>query len=118
MTYAGGKQEEGVNESLPDRCEPSPSGGLAFDPAEFLHYVEDFDLTESEALELIRYLYGLMYDFARIGFGLDPVQQIVGSFVKSASAQAVNEVKSKLISKRTEFEEAAMPLAAMDSEDA
>ena len=117
MTKDAGIKKQGVNNSLPEKSEQSPAGGAVFDAREFLQYVKDFDLTEEQALELITLVYQTMFDFARLGFGLDPVQQIVGAFAENASDEADGAIEWENSSATGEFEEAAMLMAAQDGDE-
>lgn len=52
-----------------------PGLGLHFDPAKFLQYVEEEDLTEEQATVLLRAIWDIIVAFVDLGFGLSPVQQ-------------------------------------------
>ena len=57
--------------------EPRETGfaPLRFDPAEYMHYVEDMDLTEDQAIELLRAIWAINVAWVDLGFGINPIQQ-------------------------------------------
>lgn len=57
--------------------EPKETGfaPLRFDPAEYMHYVEDMDLTEAQAIELLRVIWAINVAWVDLGFGINPIQQ-------------------------------------------
>lgn len=117
MVNDAGIKNERVNNSLPETSEQSPAGGPVFDAKQFLQYLKDFDLTEEQALELVTLVYQTMFDFARLGFGLDPVQQIVGAFAEKASDEVDGAIEWENSSATGKFEEAAMLMAAQDGDE-
>lgn len=48
---------------------------LQFDPAEFLHFIEDEDISEADAVALLEVIWQIMVAFVDLGFGIHPVQQ-------------------------------------------
>lgn len=50
---------------------------LHFDAREFLQYVEDENLTEAQALELLGVIWEIVVAFVDLGFGLSPIQHVV-----------------------------------------
>lgn len=47
-----------------------------FDPGEYMEYVEDFELSEEQKIELLKTLWEITAAFARWGYGIDSVQFI------------------------------------------
>ena len=46
-----------------------------FDPAEYAHYVKDYELAEAQQRELLEAIWTVVVGFVDLGFGLHPVQQ-------------------------------------------
>ena len=40
-----------------------------------MHYVEDMDLTEAQAIELLRAIWAINVAWVDLGFGINPIQQ-------------------------------------------
>ena len=58
-----------------DRSNLASLGNVAkFDPSEYMEYVEDFELSEEQKIELLRTLWEITAAFARWGYGIDSVQ--------------------------------------------
>lgn len=68
--------------SGPDRhSEPQADAGhfpaLRFDLDEYRKYIEDENLTDAQAEELLNAIWLIMVGFVDLGFGLHPVQQVL-----------------------------------------
>lgn len=48
---------------------------LQFDAGEYLQYVQDYDLSEEQAIELLAAIWLTVVSFVDLGFGVHPVQQ-------------------------------------------
>lgn len=55
-----------------------------FDPEAYLHYIEDLDLTEEEARQLLEVWFQIVLQFVDLGWGLHPIQQSCGQVGKGA----------------------------------
>jgi hypothetical protein len=65
-----------------------PQGHAAkFDPGEYMEYVEDFELSEEQKIELLKTLWEITAAFARWGYGIDSVQFL------TAALEATDERK-------------------------
>lgn len=53
----------------------TPLPPLRFDVDEYRKYIEDEDLTEAQAEELLGAIWAVMVAFVDLGFGIHPVQQ-------------------------------------------
>ena len=59
-------------------AETSPSSaGPALDVDAYRPYIEDFDLTEEQAAELLRTLWEIMKAFVDLGFGVDSIHHFI-----------------------------------------
>lgn len=66
----------------PEISQGAPKAGsaaLTFDLAAYLHYVEDFDLTEAEQAKLLEELWAVMVAWVDLGLRIHPVQQATGA---------------------------------------
>ena len=99
-----------------------PGLGLQFDPAKFLQYVEEEDLTEEQAGVLLRAIWDLVVSFVDLGFGLNPVQQALVDRSRR-DPESASSASSGRVSSRDEFTKivtsthAARPSAAASKED-
>lgn len=50
---------------------------LAFDPAAYRHFLDDCDWTQGQKDAFIAVLWEIVSSFADLGFGLDPIQQVM-----------------------------------------
>jgi len=70
---------------------------LEFNPEEFAHFIEDFDLSDAEKREYLDMIWSIIVSFVDLGFGIHPVQQACGkrtdNLLKSALT-APNEIYS------------------------
>lgn len=57
------------------------STALAFDPDSYRHYVEGYDLSETEQQELLSALWQIIVQFVDMGLGLHPLQQVIDSWI-------------------------------------
>ncbi|MEM6463198.1 MAG: hypothetical protein AAF724_14905 [Pseudomonadota bacterium] len=53
------------------------SAGPALDVDAYRPYIEDFDLTEEQAAELLRTLWEIMKAFVDLGFGVDSIHHFI-----------------------------------------
>jgi hypothetical protein len=80
---------------------PASGAALPASPApremdEYLGYLEAVDLTEAQKRALLQTLWEIMCDCARLGFGLDPIQQLFGpALAEEFSAHAESETKQE-----------------------
>lgn len=58
-----------------------------FDPSEYMQYVEDFELTEEQKIELLRTLWEITAAFARWGYGIDSVQFLTAALEGDSDEQ-------------------------------
>ena len=99
-----------------------PGPGLQFDPAKFLQYVEEENLTEEQAGVLLRAIWDLVVSFVDLGFGLSPVQQALVDRLRR-DPESASPASSGRVSSRDEFTKivtstnAARPDAAASKED-
>jgi len=99
-----------------DSTAPRGYAALQFDPAAYMHFVEDDDLTEEQAVELLRAIWSIVVSFVDLGYGLDPVHQVVGHFAKEVAA--LEGDSSGVLRLREEFANIANELAAASRDDA
>ena len=78
-----------VLDRLADR---DPSG---FDPAEYLPDMEEFDLSEDEATELLATLWEIMKAFVDLGFGVDSIHRIFPELNRVSGELEADQVESK-----------------------
>lgn len=114
MNYAGGKQKEGVNKGLPERSANAPAGMLALDVEKYRAMLGE-EIPEEDARAFIEAMWDIMRTFVDLGWGLDPVQNILALRGEFSSAGSGNSIDSENISLSNELEEAAL-LAASDEE--
>lgn len=50
-------------------------------------YLEEFEMSEAQKLELLAALYAIMKSFVEIGFGLDSVQRVLPALFENASSE-------------------------------
>lgn len=53
---------------------------IQFDAAEFVHFLEDADLSSDQKIEYVRMIWDIVLQFVDLGFGLHPIQQACGQF--------------------------------------
>lgn len=51
---------------------------IQFDAYEFLHHLEECDLTEEQKIEYLQTVWSIVLQFVDLGFGLHPIQQACG----------------------------------------
>jgi hypothetical protein len=71
----------------------SCAGALTFDATRYYKYVEDFDLTEEQKVELLKTLFSIMSAFVEIGFGVDSVQRLFPALGASAAGDQGGEIE-------------------------
>ena len=90
--------EQGAIVSRPRRYGVPP-----FDPDKYRSEIDDFDLTDEQATELLQTLWNIMYTFVEIGFGGDPVQHIFGKLAeKPLESDAKRDMLKEFNSKSEE----------------
>lgn len=60
------------------------TGEQAFDPDRYRHHLDAFDLTGEQEDQLMHTLWNIMYTFARLGWGGDPVQLIFAQIAENS----------------------------------
>lgn len=55
------------------------------DVEEYLHYVDDFDLTEERKVELLETLWSIMYAFVQMGHGVDSIHRCLPALAELTS---------------------------------
>ena len=58
---------------------------------DYMHYFEESNLSDEEKREYIEELYFIVESFVQVGFGVDPVSQVVQDFVESEEKKDGNE---------------------------
>jgi hypothetical protein len=89
--------------NVPPRLDTSGNGppALSVDIKEFTRFLDGTDWTEDQKAEYLRTLWGVMVEFAMLGFGFHPVQQAektCGKFPENGSprpGQGANAVDLK-----------------------
>ncbi len=66
-----------------------------FDPAEYLPDMEEFDLSEEQATELLTTLWEIMKAFVDLGFGVDSIHRIFPELVGVSGELEADQVDSK-----------------------
>ncbi len=90
---SGRKAPEVINGRTPyDQALEPPSATtfapLVFDPREFLHYIEDENLSEEEATMLLRAIWEVMVTFLDLQLGIHPISHVLdGSSARKAGAR-------------------------------
>lgn len=79
----------------PQIGDPVAYPALQFDAREYLHFVEDSDLTEGQALELLEAIWSVMVAFVDLGFGVHPVQQVPDNLPLRLTPQSAAVVSCK-----------------------
>lgn len=74
---------------LPDR------DSLEFDAAEYLPHMEEFDLTEEQATELLATIWEIMKAFVDLGLGVDSIHQIFPELGRFSGELEADQVKLK-----------------------
>ena len=92
----------------------SQSGSpLVFDVTRYLSYVEDADVSEAQAKELLESLWAIVVGFVDLGFGVSPIQQAMDKshvVEGSASPVVVSSSERQSDTKKSERRDAARPL--------
>lgn len=66
----------------------------------YLSDIEEFDLSEEQAQELLRTLYTIMARFVELGFDLDPIQQILSSIDEYSLSSPSDQIDSNQLTMR------------------
>ena len=74
---------------LPDR------DSLEFDAAEYLPHMEEFDLTEEQATELLATLWEIMKAFVDLGLGVDSIHHIFPELGRVSGELETDQVELK-----------------------
>lgn len=114
MTYAGGKQEEGVNESLPEESANAPTGMLALNVEKYRAMLGD-EIPDEESRRFLEALWEIMTAFVHLGWGVDSVQRILAVRMQNSSDAVGVEVELNGVHAE-EFEKAALHVADEDVE--
>ena len=88
---------------------------LQVDIERYAPYLEDADITDEQKRELIEALWSIMVSFVDLGFGIEPVQQVVSEILEVPACEALSVVKSKVKGHKDEFIEACGRAAERDS---
>lgn len=80
LSLAGGKTPPASREAMIDEC---------------LSDLDDLDLSEAQARELLAALYDIMHSFVLIGFGLDSVQSVLPMVFRNVSLTKPDAVLSQ-----------------------
>lgn len=96
---------------VPARDEKPDETGFAplrFDPAEYMHYVEEMGLTEAQGIALLRAIWDIYVSWVDLGFGINPLQQAMdksGEVLPSGTPDVIgswNEVSENNKNNHTE----------------
>ena len=102
-------RDNATNGSAPLTSAPEAPPGLAFSPlrfdaAEFMKFVEDWELTDAQAEALLRAIWDIVVGFVDIAYGLHPVQQAVDRLpfpAMSSTPESGAVVSSRQVSSTT-----------------
>lgn len=61
-----------------ERGPPPETFAIQFDARAFAHFLDESDLTESQKLEYIQTIWGIVLQFIDMGFGIHPLQMALG----------------------------------------
>ncbi|MGA4472901.1 hypothetical protein ACPA2M_07995 [Ectopseudomonas chengduensis] len=73
----------------------SPQGVCVFNVEKYREDVEEFDLTEDQATELLQTLWNIMATFVGLGFGVDSVQLLLNATVPENADSVSEPVRAK-----------------------
>jgi hypothetical protein len=96
-----------VAPTLPERSDRH-APALAFDPAEYLSFLEDTDWTDSQKLEFIDALWLIIVGFVDMGFHIHPIQQ-VGESARTLEIDSPSVIDLEGISESMASREAERP---------
>ncbi len=88
---------------------------LQVDIERYAPYLEDADITDEQKRELIEALWSIMISFVDLGFGIEPVQQVVSEILDAPVRDEPPVVKSKDKGHKDEFIEACGRAAERES---
>jgi hypothetical protein len=71
-------------------------GSLEMDAAEWLPYVEEFDISEEQKIELLQMLWNIMSTFVDIGWGVDSIQNFIPALKEFSSVADSGNAKMKI----------------------
>lgn len=60
-----------------DPAEKGAYAALKFDPAPYMHYLNDADLNDAQKAELLETLWQIMVHFVDLGIGISPIQEVL-----------------------------------------
>ncbi|MCB9992254.1 MAG: hypothetical protein H6873_01205 [Hyphomicrobiaceae bacterium] len=98
MTGPNGAESENEAAAFP---------ALRFDPQEYMQFVEDEDVTEAQAEELLGTIWLIVVAFVDLGFNIHPVQQVLDK-----SGENVASDSPEVVSSRDEFSNSIKQAAA------
>jgi hypothetical protein len=91
-------KRQGFDDAIPTAEADSGSCAAAvppFDPQTYWAYLDGMALTDDQKAALLETLWSIMSGFVALGFGVDPVQQLVPALVHGAWAADSDGVKQK-----------------------
>lgn len=77
------------------------SSTLPFDPDEYRHHIEEFQLTEAQQDELLKTLWEIMSTMVNIGWGVDNVQLMLPEIFNHSCADAGDTLETDKHTKDT-----------------
>ncbi len=87
----------GENYKLPDTNIKTNSTPLEVSPDDFLHHIEDFDLTVEQQKELLQTLWNIMSTFVDIGWGVDTLHLFLPELFNAQNTSKVASDSGKLL---------------------
>ena len=67
---------------------------LPLDVDKYRPFLDEFELTEAQQRELLETLWTMMKTFVELGFGVDPVQQVLSAAILSAAESTASDLES------------------------
>lgn len=99
------------HDPVPSLDSPPAFQPLHFDVREYMQFVEDEDLTEAQAEDLLRTVWEIVVAFVDIAYGIHPAQQVLVDGSRETTGSLPGESRNMLSSKDT-FSEIANPKTA------
>lgn len=92
---------------------------LQFDPDEFMHFVEDENLTDEQARALLEAVWSVMVAFVDLRFGVHPLQQVpdILSLCLTPDSAAVVSCKDQFASEANRTAATRASRRAAETED-
>lgn len=97
MTHRHKDTEEHTLASRDNGSSSSLSGVLGFDPEDYMHHMEDFDMSPGQKRDALYALWHIMATIVDIGFGLDTVHIVLPNIFENASRDSRKLVEKKSI---------------------